>query len=104
MLGFCLTGAETFLFMKMQPWRGLGEAGVQGTARLFGPNVHKNTKIFSRVPRESQAQDMSLRGSVAIPELSSQGADSDGSLWALKGGEARTGEGCSGHAVLLPSE
>ena len=27
MLGFCLTGAETFLFMKMQPWRGLGEAG-----------------------------------------------------------------------------
>lgn len=81
-----------------------GHGCFQGTARLFGPNVHKNTKIFSRVPRESQAQDMSLRGSVAIPELSSQGADSDGSLWALKGGEARTGEGCSGHAVLLPSE
>lgn len=38
-----------------------GHGCFQGTARLFGPNVHKNTKIFSRVPRESQAQDMSLQ-------------------------------------------
>ena len=72
--------------------------------KAFWAQCPQEHKILPRVPRESQAQDTSLRGSVAIPELPSRGVGSDGSLWALKGGEARTGEGWSGHAALLPSE
>lgn len=43
MLGFCLTGAETFLFMKMQPWRGLGEVGERNPQ-----TSHSRSKALSQ--------------------------------------------------------
>lgn len=99
MLGFCLTAAETFLFMKLQPWRGLGEAAERNPQ-----TNHNRSKALSQ-EKAGHLMDRKKGNLAGVPWIREKVEHEVwGLIWSNRQGQITQSLGGHGEPLRIPKQ